>query len=319
MQRRLATTALILAPALCAQEVEFIGLEQWTPDRVREALGGARYCAANLIHDLGMADACVMYHMDGGETRIVVSVVEPQHSARVRYLAAPNGQSPLVPAWRELSEAVADQGLAPQVALLHYGEFVASGREAALAAVGSRVESAQVESIWQILAGFRKDADFDRAVWALGRDPNARSRACAAAILMNFGARDLAWWSLVRGLRDDAAAVRSACSQALLSLTRARPRTVDWAPATDSLRALLGGTNLFAFYHLLDMLVTTGVSPDLASALLADNDSMVLGYLGAQHDQERQRAHAFLVAMRGEDLGGAPEDWRAWLDALPEA
>ena len=72
-------------------EVEFIGLESWSPEKLAAAVKDKckdKYCAATLKQDLGFAEAAVMIHA-GPQPRTVVAVVEPQFSSRVRYKPAP--------------------------------------------------------------------------------------------------------------------------------------------------------------------------------------------------------------------------------------
>ncbi|MEM7201175.1 MAG: hypothetical protein AAF628_12955 [Planctomycetota bacterium] len=301
--------------------VEFLGLDEWTPDRIRSKLGGGsapaqiHYCAANLL-EIGMADAAVMYHSMGPKPYVVVTVIEPQHAERVRYLPAPEGAAEPVAAWHDLHRATRDQGMAAQIGVVHYAAYRNAGREAALAKLANRASHDEVLALWHMIEGLASADDRDLAVWTLQHDPDAGDRACAATILINFAEHDLSWWALVRGLRDGDAGVRSACSRALNSMTRAVPRPVDWQPVAGSLRPLLGGTNLFAFSHLLETLVATGVEAELAGLLLGGNAHLVLAYLGAKNEYEHGRARRLLVALAGKDLGEDMATWRRWADSL---
>ena len=296
--------------------VEFIGLQQWTPDALRRELGGAEqihYCAANLL-ELGMADASVMYHSEGGRPYVVVTVVESELAGRVRYLEPIEGQAELEPAWRRLDDRLSGQGLEAQLAVIHYGRYAREGEEAR-SCLPDHADADRVLEAWRVLGELATATDFERATSRLAGDPNPRNRVCAAAVLMNFRESDEAWHALVRGLRDSDSSVRSACNQALLSMVRSDPRAVDWRPAADSLRWLLGGTNLFAFSNLLDVLVKTEVSSELASELLADNGHLLLAYFRAQHEYESQRAAALLESLRGEPMESA-EAWERWIASL---
>jgi hypothetical protein len=91
---------------------------------------------------------------------------------------------------------------------------------------------------------------------------------------------------------------------------------VNWAPATQSVRAILDGTNLFAHNVMMEVLTATKVDPALARPLLKDGGDIVLGKLGSQGMMERQTAHRFLVQIAGSDLGDTPARWHDWLRGL---
>ena len=94
-------------------------------------------------------------------------------------------------------------------------------------------------------------------------------------------------------------------------------RRVDWSPVADDLAAILHGSNLFGFNELVRTLTATSVDPSMAKALLGNGGArLLLACLAAQHDYERNGAHALLVQLRGADLGSSPEPWQAWLSTL---
>jgi hypothetical protein len=43
---------------------------------------------------------------------------------------------------------------------------------------------------------------------------------------------------------------------------------------------------------------------------------LLLEYLAARHDNERNDAHALLVQLRGADLGAGVQQWETWLNTL---
>jgi hypothetical protein len=93
-------------------------------------------------------------------------------------------------------------------------------------------------------------------------------------------------------------------------------RRVDWRRAAPDLHALLQGSDLGFLNEALDMLVATGVGPELASPLLRHGGHAVLMFAGAQSAWVRGPAHRFLRAVSGKNLGGNPGRWRAWMAAL---
>jgi hypothetical protein len=101
---------------------------------------------------------------------------------------------------------------------------------------------------------------------------------------------------------------------ALHALHTGYDRRIDWAPAEDALRALLDGTQLFAFPGVLDLLTTTADPAWIRSVLLPGWQSRIaLQMLHSINPADRQRARRFLTAVHGTDLGHDPEPWGSWL------
>jgi hypothetical protein len=42
----------------------------------------------------------------------------------------------------------------------------------------------------------------------------------------------------------------------------------------------------------------------------------VIAYLGARHEEQRDLAHKFLIALAGRDFGSRPTDWEDWMAGL---
>ncbi len=91
---------------------------------------------------------------------------------------------------------------------------------------------------------------------------------------------------------------------------------MDWAPATLSLRALLDGTNLFAFVPTVKILTVTKVSPKLAAPLLKDGGALLIDFLKANRQNERDLARGLLVQLAGQDLGYDSVKWLTWIKNL---
>ena len=163
-----------------------------------------------------------------------------------------------------------------------------------------------------------KEWTIETAVQVLRDSKESADRAAAAHALEHFADRDAAWQALAAGLRDPDDSVAGACQQSLNSMRRhASARVVDWSPTTADLALLLRGSNLFGFHELLQTLTATGVPLALAPALLGHGGGrMLLAWLRAHHPDERNAAHAFLVQLRGADLGEAVEPWEAWIASL---
>lgn len=302
--------------------VEVIGLRRWTVSMIQDSLG--RYapeasllshaCAAGLRR-IGFTDASAVYYRPGtgGGTQEfrVVTVVEPQDSARVRYRPRFRDTRPARGPWAAAAALFSEHPRAAQQGLRRPATLLA---DAPLAAADSVLRPAL--PLRAFLRAHRRAADRGLALRTLAADGNDTNRVAAAMLLANFAADDRAWRALADALRDPAPQVRTAAMQVLHGLTADRPRRVDWVPAAGALRAVLDGTNLFAHNDLLEALAATRVAPALAGPLLRAGGHLVLAKLGSRGPRERAAARGFLAQVAGRDLGAAPEPWAGWIGGL---
>lgn len=303
--------------------VEIIGLHRWTVSMIQDSLRVhapkdsllSHACAAVLRDKLRFADASVAVYpaayTHAAKDYMAVTVVEPQDSARIRYRPEPRDTARDVPAWAPVrrvldAEPIAAQLILQRPDLLRGDRRPAPADSAAAGALGLR----------EFLRAHRGAADRDQALRVLATDGNHQNRATAVYVLANFAGEDRTWWALADALRDADGRVHGAASQLLAGLATVAPRRVNWAPAADTLRAVLDGTDLFAHNPLMDVLAATGVGPAPAPALLRGGGDIVLAKLGATGEHERRAAHTFLVAVAGRDLGTDPRAWRRWIAAL---
>ncbi len=305
-------------------KVEFIGLEQWTvtslvdtlralePDRSLHA------CAAVLIDKLGFPDASVIIYPGEGKMYTIVTVIEPDNSARVRYLLAPSDTMAPVAGWQEAISIFEDNPSAIHMGLRFYGYFLAGKSDSAHAMAADFADYADLEKVnalWGFLQERGREKDKELALWTLTNDGNVTNRVIAVALLANHAESDLVWWRLVDALRDSDAQVCTVARDVLYTLSMYVPREVDWKSAAGSLRWLLSGTNLFAFTETLDLLRRTHVPPGLAGELLSDNAELLLAYLKAEHEKTRQTAQEFLVQLSVLEYT-TYEQWEHWIEQL---
>lgn len=299
-----------------AGSVEFLGLEKWTPAEIQQRLGYAssdqlHYCAADLKKKLGFPEVAVVGYSEHGHRIAVVTVIEPDRAAEVVYRSQPSQHAALSVGWESLKKFAKEPGFL-EGGILDYGRNL-PGSLADL----PWLSDGTPQTWWPVLRSYRKKSDLKRAQQILGQSDDSEARAVAAIVLMNFVSEDAAWRSLVSGLRDPNGLVQATCWQALNSLATYHPRKVDWAPAISDLVALLHGTDLFAFQFVLKTLTETKIDTALAGALLGHGGArLVVAYLGANHDEQRDLAHSFLVVVAGRDLGSDPTSWERWLALL---
>jgi hypothetical protein len=304
--------------------IELIGLKRWTLPMIEDSL--RRYapddallshaCAAVLREKLKFADASVTYYtttISGKLTKpyMAVTVVEPQDSGLIRYRAPFLDSLPARRAWAPILAVFEKHNLAFQDAVQR-PEFLWS--DSPLRTADSALTPAL--PLRQFLRTHHTAKDRRLALATLATDGNSDNRVAATVLLANFSNSDSVWWGLAGALRDPAATVRGTAAQVLTALTRRARHRVNWAPATQTVRAILDGTNLFAHNGMMEVLAATQVDPVLARPLLKDGGYIVLAKLSAEGMAERQAARRFLVQIAGRDLGDAPGVWHEWLHGL---
>jgi hypothetical protein len=340
MRRPVLATLLLLATAqsldaqavLDTQEglVEVRGLKRWTIPMLVDSL--ARYapqdgltshaCAAVLRQKLGFADAAVVVYPRGFEGRVraeyYITVVEPQDSARVRYLATPAAAPSAVlavPAWQPLATLMREDFETYQGALRDPAVSMAQTMSAS-----ARRAAARAAAFHDALRGALGEGRVEMhrtALTTLRSARDAEQRALAATVLVGWPRRDATWHALADALRDPSPLVRTVASQSLRALHAGAPRRVDWRPATATLQALLQGTNLFAFDVILDVLTTTANGAHLRRPLLArGGGDIVLDLLNSREPAARVRGYRFLRMLGPGDLGPNAEPWRRWMASL---
>lgn len=307
--------------------VEVVGLKRWTIPMIQDSL--AKYspgdslhhhaCAAVLRYKLGFANASSTTYMGmtpGDTSRyVVVTVVEPQDSARVWQKPAPMDTLNERAEWRDLTAVIKTRPGGFQGALWTYLE---AGRTGFTDTIPSymRRDSVQIRQVWRFLAAHRSAADQQQALATLSSDPNVMNRVAAAAILANFGADDTTWLALLDAMRETDGIAAGTSSVVLTTIAQNTPRTVDWTPATRTIHAILNGTSPFQLPALMQILPAGGLGPEWSKPFLADGGEMLLAYLAAEHPGLRRGAHHFLKTISGQDYGEDVQQWRVWIAGL---
>ena len=316
-----AQTLLVLP----GKTVEVLGLERWSLRMIQDSLDkyapgeslASHACAEVLRYKLGFADASSNSYSDVRDTieRVVVAVVEPQNSARVRHRTLPMDSTTPYQPWSYAIAALQHRPGAVQAAVHTYLRWYRDSANTPVPEWAS-ADSVAIRSYWRFLAAHRTSKDYRAARALLLTSHDYRNRVVAATILANFNDRDATLHALLEATREQDGIVTAFAGSVLDAIAVDAPRTVDWRPVSASLHAILDGTSLFQLPSVMRVLVATGVRPTMARALLRRGGHMLVAYASAQHPVPKSDAHRLLVALAGRDLGQDAAVWRRWIESL---
>lgn len=295
--------------------VEVIGLSEWSFDQLeRAALEFApglslaeSSCAVVLRDSVGFADAASMSirGLPGSDVSmwVVLTVVEPEDSGLIRYRGTPDSDTGVRREYTDILQILREDRAA--IGYLQHGEVLVHAADS----IYGRPVPASVASLRSAIRELSTERDFADAAESILNDGNRDNRTVAALVMTNFAETDSAWHVLAEGVRTAPDRAASVAQMVMSALAESGEYQVDWEPARDALQAILGGTNLFAYAPILDILVQTGIDPELARELAATNPDLLLGNATARNPLTPAPAQRFLQHTTGEDHGADVEAW----------
>jgi hypothetical protein len=310
---------------LPGKTIEVVGLDRWTVQMIQDSMD--RYspgdslqshaCAVILRYKLHFADAAAQTYLPSPThtgTYVLVSVVEPGDSARVRYRSVnvKFDTADVSSEWKPGAEVFLHHPDGFQVGISTYLTLDSSRRVPDYA----RRDSTGVIAMWEFLDRHHSLQDASSARRTLQNDPRMLDRIVAAAVLLNAASNDTTWWSLMEVLRESDGIAKETALQVLMALALNRPHRVDWTPEAGTIHAILDGTSLFTLQGVMDILVRTGVDKRWATPFLKGGGRAVLAHAGAHLAQAREPALRLLRALSGADLGTDVIAWRDWVRSL---
>jgi len=304
-------------------DVEFIGLKTWTAQKLYDEISKANpgkpfhACMADLKDKLGFAGAYVSMDIGQKPPYVLVAVVEPQFASRIHYKASPGADRPAFARWSVLAEMLKSHPDDFSFAIQLYGLSV-NNSDFDLSPYLDAESILSVKKIWQSLRLLNSEEDEKLAFATVDQDGDLVNRILALAVLGNFLDSDATWRIVADSFRDQNERVAATAASILPNMAehKYKNKTVDWAAAAPTLRALLDGTNMFTFIPIVKILTATKISPKLAEPLLKDGGSLLIDFLNAKRQSEKDLAHGLLVQLAGKDLGPDSAKWEAWIKSL---
>ena len=304
--------------------IEILGLRAWTLDMLNDSLrkkvgfdfnsADAHACAAELRYKLGFADAAAITfaNRETGKSRTLVTLTEPQDSARIKYRDMPLDTLGGSAAW-----ASARTILRTRPRVFQFAVMTALARTDT-----SRLPQSMwsdwwaIRETWGFLDANTTPAARHAAILALESEPNIYDRQIAAAILVNFGKDDATWIALSQALLEREGSAKFVALLVMNALVSAKARPSDWSVVAPAVHAVLDGTSQFMMLDLMALLNKVKPGPAMSRPFLKGGGSMLLAYAGSGVPRARDPALDVLRSLRGKDLGKDINAWRKWVASL---
>ena len=322
--------------------VEVIGLRWWAADALRDSLNkyspgeglDSPNLAVNLRSKLHFADAGVHSSeqvFDENETVLLtVAVREPRDSARVHYVPQRLDSAARILDWKGIATRLAGEGNAHLLAVVAARQVRGLPRTIVDSSVKPHPvttpigyafetpeDSVAARPLLDAIGTRTTDRDLSMAIQTIDMSTSLPDRVAAALILSNFPQRDEAWRALVKAaVGQQQAADADVARQVLGEMAERFPRHVDWTPVASIIHDALEGTAVMSLPAISGALARTGATPANAKAWLAGGGEMLVAYIESTNAELSEPAHRLLIALRGSDLGGDVETWRAWIRTL---
>lgn len=302
-------------------KIEFIGLENWTIQMIKDSSAihapnrAVGSCAIDLI-SIGFADACVEKYFEDGQYYTVVTILEPQYKDYVCYKSNFTDTLFNILEWEKGVTLFKKHPMEFQYSVINYGYILTNQIDSTKVKLPDWIDNSIIEEFWEFFKYHNKIEDKELALWILNNDGNYKNRIIATALLANFYSNNLTWWTLVDALRDNNPKVSTTAKQVLMALSNNIEKNINWHPVLHSIRHLLDGTNLFSFKTALKVLTKTNISPELSREIFKNGGKLILAYLKANHNEERDTAYNFLKTISGEDFGYDSKKWLNWINNL---
>ncbi|MYD44916.1 MAG: hypothetical protein F4W92_00980 [Gammaproteobacteria bacterium] len=318
--------------------VEFVGLEEWTPSDLYEAIQETEpdkpfhACAAVMISELEFPAAAAFGYIKQGEDGAMemhTVVIGVEKSTHVRYRTVGSENTELPETWQELQTAVEDNF--PLVAIAAYVRYLLAEPATAIQLTelsdeevletshefaemfGSSIESFDLVS--KFIDELDYNTDHELALQVHERAESWSARFVATIVLAHFHEEEVSWHAIAESLIDPARQVRDVAGKLLEGLVRAEKTVpVQWRQARETLLAILGGTNPWDFNRTLDALIATEIDSEFAREIVQERPKLLLDAVAVIHEGFRESAHSFLTTISHSDFERDVEAWANWIN-----
>lgn len=280
-------------------EVEFIGLEKFTPQMILDSLTNCTdstciidnvykiYCNACLKKTLPFPSIHVTSRFKNNKKLFVsMSIVEPQYANLVRYLELPHNEFPIRNEWEVLIKTCNIGDISFLIGIQLYNKlfykkddnFIDSSLSV-LANEGFDTNS--ISKYWKIIHDHNKDGDFKNAIFTLENDGNFENRKAAICILLNFIEKEQTYSMLFNLFRTRSTDKENALtSMVFRSFLNSEIPQLDIALIEEAIVPLLNGTNIQQFIPIMEFLSSVpNIDMETRKIILENSKRLCIAYL----------------------------------------
>jgi|GEM_PF-3030470 len=288
-------------------EVEFIGLEQWTPQMVLDSFTNCSdstcfkdgtfkiYCNYCIKDRLPFASVHAQTFLKKDrKLKVVIFAVEPQYKSILKYTKLPVESKNKDKRWSKLDTAVHDMDLSLQAVLQFYYVLAEAGRDSVKAILKSfeeyGIDSVDVKKCYENIRSFNKKEDFVNAVTTLRTDANQDNRKPALCVLANFPENPGTYSALfdalaAEGDRGNETVIAELVMASLIKMNKPDLNIIEFS---GSLKPLLMGANIQHFLNVMEFLSSVKhMDKESRHFILKYSKRLCVNYLKSQSFSER--------------------------------
>lgn len=302
--------------------IEYIGMQNWTAEEIQDSLKSlapnrpVHACMAVLKQNLGFAESMVMSYFSGDIKSLytVVTVVEDDHN--LSYLPIPQNEKTTIEKWtgeldldNRRNQNLLSNGL--QFLEKVNDSLILSTDRINKSSFYSEEDSKFLVEFYNHIKDQNSEKDRALAHETIQNDGNVLNRILASVILLNFDGNKEEKYMMLDQMRSKDSQI-SRFSATVLNIMTKDSSKVDWSGATESIQALIAGTNLHNLGTTLEILTRTKISSSLADQILSDNTFLLKERLKVKHEETRKETLAFTSQISGKDITTSEEGLK-WL------
>jgi len=280
-------------------EVEFIGLEKWTPQMILDSLTNCTdstckidnvykiYCNACLKKTLTFPSIHAKSHFKKNNKLFVsISLVEPQYRNLIKYLDFPQKDFPNRNEWASLIKTCNIEDISFQIGVQLYNMLFykkdKNFSDSSLSVLANEgFDTNSISKCWKIINNHNKDKDFTNAIYTLENDSNFENRKAAICILLNFIEKEQTFLMLFNLFRTSSTdKENNLTTMVFRSFLNSEIPQLDISLIQEALVPLLNGTNIQQFIPIMEFLSSVpNIENSTKTIILEDSKRLCIAYL----------------------------------------
>lgn len=280
-------------------EVEFIGLEKWTPQMILDSLTNCTdttceienvykiYCNACLKRTLPFPSIHATSRFKNNKKLFVsMSLVEPQYRNLIKYLDFPQKDFPNRNEWASLIKTCNIEDISFQIGVQLYRKLFYKKDnnyiDSSLSVLADEgFDTNSISKYWEIIKNHDKDKDFKNAIYTLENDSNFENRKAAICILLNFIENEQTYSTLFNLFRTHSTDKENDLTSLVFrSFLNSEIPQLDITLLEEALVPLLNGTNIQQFIPIMEFLASVPtINMEARKIILENSKRLCIAYL----------------------------------------